>query len=485
MSADRGRSQLGAMFSAGAALVAGLLLRLWFLRHYSLVTGDSLLYGEIAKNWLLHGIYGFTDTNAAGATTIRPTLIRLPGYPLFLAACFRIFGMEHYRAVLRVQAVVDLLTCALAGLTVRWLFGVRAALAVLWLAALCPFTANYAAAPLTETLTLNAMALVFYAFLRWQQAGCGLGRWFWIMGAALAWSILLRPEQGLLTAAVLPAVWVAARRAHWLNLNFRRTMLSVVLAALCAVLPLAPWTARNWSTFHVFQPLAPRDAVNPGELDPIGFNRWFRSWGMEYESTEEVYWNYGGFPVLLSDLPTRAFDADSPAATAALQAQTASLLAGYNKTMAVTPQIDARFGVLAAQRIRAHPVLYHAGLPFARVVDMLLRPRTELLPTPLDWWRWRVYRGQTLFAGGYAALDLAYLVLGIAGFLAWKRRRWSPVNRSNYAPLALAMLATILLRLALLLTLDNSEPRYTLELFPVLFVFAGALFARRPSPDAR
>ena len=36
------------------------------------------------------------------------------------------------------------------------------------------------------------------------------------------------------------------------------------------------------------------------------------------------------------------------------------------------------------------------------------------------------------------------------------------------------MLASILLRLALLLTLDNAEPRYTLELFPVLFVFGGA-----------
>ena len=38
------------------------------------------------------------------------------------------------------------------------------------------------------------------------------------------------------------------------------------------------------------------------------------------------------------------------------------------------------------------------------------------------------------------------------------------------------MAAATLLRAALLLTVDNSEPRYTLEFFPVLFVWAGALF---------
>ena len=38
-----------------------------------------------------------------------PTLIRLPGYPLFLALCFRLFGMENYIAVMLVQLMaIDL-----------------------------------------------------------------------------------------------------------------------------------------------------------------------------------------------------------------------------------------------------------------------------------------------------------------------------------------------------------------------------------------
>ena len=468
-------------FGAGVALAAGLVLRLWFIQHYALVTGDSLIYGDIARNWLVHGVYGFTDTTL-GTTVVRPTLIRLPGYPIVLAMCFRLFGMEHYTAVMRVQTVADVLTCALVGMTARRLFGARPAIAVMWLAALCPFTANYVAAPLTEMLVLNATALVFYALVRWQQAGCGRGMWLWVIGAGLGWSLLLRPEQGLLCVAVLPAMWLAARRAHWLNLNFRRMVMPVVAAAVCAMLPLAPWTARNWRTFHVIEPLAPKDAIDPGELDPVGFNRWYRSWGVEFKSTEEVYWNYGSFPIQLSDLPERAVDAGSPAATAEMRAQTASVLADYDRTMAVTPTIDARFGVLAHDRVHAHPFLYYAGLPLTRLADMLLRPRLELLPMPLDWWRWRWYRWQTVFAWGYAGLNLAYLVLGVMGFFAWKRRGWIAHDGSGFAPLAFALAATILLRCALLLTLDNSEPRYTLEFFPVIFALAGALFARRTNP---
>jgi hypothetical protein len=107
MWSERRRIQTAAL----TALVAGLLLRLWFVRHAPMVSGDSLVYGGIAKNWMSRGIYGFYGD---GAGSIGPTLIRLPGYPMFLAGCFRLFGMEHYGAVQYVQVVLDLVTCWLA-----------------------------------------------------------------------------------------------------------------------------------------------------------------------------------------------------------------------------------------------------------------------------------------------------------------------------------------------------------------------------------
>jgi hypothetical protein len=472
---------------AGAALVAGLLLRLWFIRHLALVQGDSLVYGGIAKNWLQTGVYGFGhQTTAAGLIVVRPTLIRLPGYPLFLAACFRLFGMENYRAVMYVQAAADLVTCWLAGALAGRLFGHRAALATLWLAALCPFTANYVAAPLTETLVLTTIALAFYSFARWQDAGCGWNRWLWLVSAALAYSILLRPDQGLLAAAILPAMLWKSLTAREPRNHPLHSALPIFVAALCVILPLIPWSIRNWHTFHVFQPLSPLYANDPGDMAPRGFARWYRTWAIEFASTDEVYWNYDGYRIELSNLPPRAFDAGSPAASQDLRDRTAHLLADYNTTTQVTPAIDTRFATLAAERIRAHPILYYLALPSARLLNMLLRPRVEMMAIPDEWWRWKPRPAQTIFSAAYATLNFVYFALAFAGFFLWSRRRWlspgpSGSGENPFGALAFAMAASVILRCALLLTLDNSEPRYTLEFFPVLFAWAGALFAPRHS----
>src|SRR5580700_2814841 len=104
------------------ALAAGLLLRLWFIFHAARVDGDSLLYGNIARNWMEHGIYSFTQPPARPVAT----LIRLPGYPLFLVMCFRIFGVDHYGAAMGVQCVIDLLTSLVIAALARRLFGQRA-----------------------------------------------------------------------------------------------------------------------------------------------------------------------------------------------------------------------------------------------------------------------------------------------------------------------------------------------------------------------
>jgi len=474
------RERSGEWLWPGAALAAGLLLRLWFIRHLPTVEGDSLIYGAIAKNWLQHGVYGFGHVDVSpGVTAVRPTLIRLPGYPLFLAACFRVFGMENYRAVMYVQAAADLLTCWLASALAGRIFGRRAGLIVLWLAALCPFAANYVAAPLTETLVLTTITLAFYGFARWQDEGMGYGRWLWVVAGALGYSILLRPDQGLLAAAIVPAMVWRAFGTRGGKMGALRSVSPVLAMAVCAVLPLAPWTLRNWRTFHVVQSLAPRYANDPGEAPPRGFAHWYRTWAIDFASTDEVYWNYDGYPIHLGDLPARAFDAGSPEADAEMRARTAALLDDYNAVTTGTPEIDARFGVLAAERVRAHPLLCYVGLPAARTVDMMLRPRVEMMNVPDEWWDGTVPRAKRTFAAAYAGLNLAYLGVAVAGFVAWRRRGWVSANGGRFGTLAFAMAASVLLRTALLLTLDNSEPRYTLEFFPVTFVFAGALFAQR------
>ncbi|HTA86987.1 MAG TPA: glycosyltransferase family 39 protein, partial [Silvibacterium sp.] len=355
------------------ALVAGAALRLWFIHAYPEVQGDPLVYGSIAKNWMLHGVYGSTTSGE-----LRPTLIRLPGYPQFLALCFKLFGMEHYHAVMFLQTVVDLASCILIAAFTRRIWNRRAAWWALWLAVLCPFTANYAAAPLTETLEIFWISVAFYALSRFLQADEESPQWRWALLQALAWSYaaLLRPDGALLAVALCPAMaWYGRKR--W---GAKRITRYAAVAAVLSVLPFIPWTMRNWRTFHVFQPLAPRYATDPGEPTNPGFNRWTKTVCVDLACTWEVYWNADTDVIDMAKLPSRAFD--SPAQ----YEQTRHLLDDYNKTISLAPSLDERFSQLATDRIRRHPLRYYLSLPLARLADMWLRPRTELLWIELRWW---------------------------------------------------------------------------------------------------
>lgn len=423
-------------------LALGAALRLWFIHAYPDIAGDTLLYGDIAKNWMLHGVYGISGTNG-----IHPTLIRLPGYPLFLMLCFRLFGMEHYHAVLFAQTAVDLGTCLLIAAFACRIGGPRAGRWALWLAALCPFTANYVATPLTETLELFCIALAFYALDRFLQSP----RWPWALAMACAWSYatLLRPDGALLAVALCPAI---------VFYGYRRWKIGPVVrwALLCgglSILPFIAWSWRNRNTFHVFQPLAPRYAVDPGENSDPGFNRWTKTVCADLTCTWEVYWNANSDVIDLQDLPARAFDSRQQ------YEQTRELLDTYNQTTTISPQMDAFFGRLAAERIHAHPFRSFVVMPLARLADMALRPRTELLWIELRWWQYNRHPAETEFALAYAALNLAYLILAVVGL--GKHPRFSG-----------AIVAFVLLRCALLLTLEAPEPRYTLEWFPPLIALA-------------
>jgi len=453
-----------------AAILAGLLLRVWFVFHFAHVTGDSLIYGDIARNLLQFHIYGFTDVRQGLVALPEPTLIRLPGYPFFLAACFKLFGPERYTAVLALQVVIDLLSCLLvADIAGRWM-GNRALHIALWLAMLCPFTANYVAAALTETLTLFCLTLAFYTLIRWQahfeRYSQVINPWLLPLSVALAGSVLLRPEQGLLVVTIVVAVaWIAFKHiSHATPHRILKALRPALIVAVLSLLPLVPWTIRNWQVFHVIQPLAPRYANDPGEANPYGFQRWYRTWAIEFASTENTYWPYDGSSIEIAELPNRAFDSDRQ------YAETAVILAQYNEKNSWTPALDAAFNHLAEERIRANPMRYYFAMPVARLFNMAFRPRTEMLPIPLEWWDFQETPLRSAFALGFAMLNAAYFGLAFLGWLTLRRQR-------KVSPILYAMLASIALRVALLLTLDNSEPRYTLEFFPIFFVLASGYLA--------
>ncbi|WP_158751933.1 glycosyltransferase family 39 protein [Acidobacterium sp. S8] len=431
------------------ALAAGAALRFWFIHAYPEVQGDPLIYGDIAKNWMLHGIYGLSGTDG-----IRPTLIRLPGYPLFLMLCFRLFGMEHYHAVMYAQTAIDLASCLLIAGFAAKIASPRAAWTALWLAALCPFTANYAATPLTETLELFCIALALFSFARLLENP--QWRWVLLLALALSYAAILRPDGALLAVALCPAIVYYGAKL-W---GMRQMLRMAVVCGALAMLPFVPWAFRNWSTFHVFQPLAPRYAMDPGEYTDPGFNRWTKSVCADLTCTWEIYWNANSDAMPFENLPDRAFD------SLAQYEKTKHLFADYNKITTLTPEIDERFADLAHERIAARPLRYFVAMPLLRLADMWLRPRTELLWIELRWWEYSKHHSETEFVAAYAALNLVYLILALIGIYRWPRFTG-------------AMLLFIFLRCALLATIEAPEPRYTLECFPMLIALAGVAFDHR------
>jgi 4-amino-4-deoxy-L-arabinose transferase-like glycosyltransferase len=445
------------------ATLAALGLRLIFIFRFPGVTTDSFIYGDIAKNWLQHGIYGLS-----GPEEISPTYIRLPGYPAFLAAVFAIFGMEHYRAVLILQMLLDIGTCLLIADMARRLICRKAAKAAFLLAAVCPFLASYAAAALTETLeiffTALALDLVLAGLMMPKRFSSWLG-----CGLAIGAAILLRPDGGLLLAAIELYLLILFARA-WIDKTRGRTPAPHALPAahvfkvgliiaLISLAPLVPWALRNLHTLDRWQPLAPRYANGQDEFVPSGFNRWVKTWIADYVSVEEIYWPVPGNAIDPDRLPARAFDSETQ------RQQTVQLLTDYNEQLRVGPELDVRFASLAEERIRHAPLRYYVLLPLLRIADMWLRPRTETLPSDTRWWEFNDDPKWSALA----------VVLGIAGMF-YVATATSGLVRGNRVPYLGPLLTFVILRSIFLGTLENPEPRYTLECYPVVILLASVIF---------
>ena len=449
------------------ATLAALALRLFLVWRFPAVVDDSRLYANIAENWMQHGVYAVTNSGR-----IMPTFSRLPGYPAFLAAIFYLFGVGNFRAVLLVQVLFDLGTCFLIAdlarrLPSQHLPSDRAAKAAFLLAGTCPFLANYAATALTETLeiffTAAALDLAVKGLLT-QSSGSRAATVWLGCGFAISGATLLRPDGGIVLLAIAAyLLWMLIRTlVKHRPRNPTAILLAGVLVAIGALAPLIPWTVRNLHTMHRFQPLAPRYANDSDEPLMPGFNRWVKTWMAEYVSVEDIYWNVPGDDIDFSKLPDRAFD------SADQREQTRELFAEYNRDHDMSPELDAQFAALAADRIHTAPLRYYLWLPALRITDMWLRPRTELFPSDPRWWEFNDDPRWLAVSLVFGALNLIYVGLAFAGFL-----------RARQVEFIGLLVFFIALRSLFLGTMENPEPRYTLECFPALIVLASAVFFRR------
>jgi 4-amino-4-deoxy-L-arabinose transferase-like glycosyltransferase len=440
--------------------IAAVLLRLFFVLKLPVIAGDTLVYGDIAKCLINNHMFGTERVSGW-----EPTLIRLPGYPFFLAFTFLIFGQDHYFGATLFQLIFDVLTCFLVA-DIAWrIICERAARTAFILTAFCPFIISYVATPLTECLEIFFIAAAIDCAVIALDAR--RLRWWTLCGVACAGATLLRPDGGLILGCIgLPIVLLAWREPT----RRRELLISALLLSVVTLSPLVPWTVRNWRVFHVFQPLVTVHANDPGEYLPTGWERWFKTWLIDYSSTEDIGFHVPGEPIDVGDIPDRAYTSQNQ------RALVHSLIDQYNSNYQMTPEIDRQFGVMAEENIRIHPIRHYLLLPVARIFDMWFRPRSEMMPLDTHFWEIRRDPHDAWCDIALALLNLGYVGTAIAG--AWLMR-----HRMKYLPL---LLIYPIARSLFLATTGAAEDRYTLECFPFVFVLAAGFLTwfqtRLPHP---
>jgi hypothetical protein len=466
------------------AIVIGFFLRLFFLLRLPSTAGDTPLYEALASNWLKSGIYGIPLDGG-----VTPLDIRMPGYPAYLALMQGLTGRTAEGSRLWVmlgQVFLDLAACVIiAGLAARCAGrhadSSRVSLAALWLAALCPFTANYTAVPLTETYATltTALALLYLAALVQPEYGPGnFPKWAefprrteLLKNAALAGvstgiGTLFRPETPLLLASGLPVVlWIAFRRNQ-----FVKGVRAASLAVLMCFIVLLPWTARNAVTLHEFQPLTPKYATMPGEVAPAGFIRWERTWLYRFREVFLVSWKLNDEAIDIDQLPSRAFDSPEE------RQHVAAILEQYNHDLSLTAEEDQQFARIATDRTARQPLRTYLWVPLQRMITLWFTPRIEQLPFsgsvfPLAE-TWETDREDMVATVGLFLVNVFYLVLAVWG--AVRLWRLSPEAR----PAVILLAAFVLVRTVFLTTIETPEPRYVLVCFPAVMALGAQAFSR-------
>jgi len=457
-----------------AALLCGFALRLYFIMHFPFYSGDTKFYEELARNWLDHGIYGLFIHGQ-----LMPVDQRMPGYPAFVAALYAMFGRTRM-AVMLAQAGIELVTCVFAALIASRIAPAAkkslAATIALWLAALCPFTASYTAAIVSETLaaffTTLALLVLVWIFTDPvldasgvrsfdKQTALRLCGAFAVAGFVAGLGTLVRPETPLVLAAAALVVCVRWRRwVDWPKLALASAWMAVGLLAA-----LTPWAARNARTMGRIEFLAPRYAESAGDFMPRGFYAWTRTWMVRYRDAYSVTWALGKNPIPIAAIPETAFD------SAAERARVADILTTYNSDLKITPSLDRNFEALARQRAASHPFRTFVLIPAERAFVIWFTPRVDVLRYSGKLWpiaeQWRANPAEFDVAVIFGLLNFAYIGLAAAG--AWR-------YRSNAGCAVLVLYLVI--RTALLTQLPTVEPRYVVVCFPAVAALGALAFVK-------
>ncbi len=245
---------MGKHFPFIIILVVVLLARLGVFLYYQpwssrydlrMVGEDPYTYHRLAMDLLVKRTYGNREWDPQyHAATVRP-----PGYPLFIAAVYALFGAKPW-VVLLAQILLEIAGCALLMVLMRGLSGASSALIAGLLYGLHPYTVFTSITMYSETLFLSLSVLFLYLVFAFTRTD-----------AAVRKAVLIAVATGVLGGVL---TYVRVSMLYFIPLLFlvicltmnaamtRRVVLVLVFAIAFTAI-LTPWMLHNKSKFGSYR----------------------------------------------------------------------------------------------------------------------------------------------------------------------------------------------------------------------------------------
>ncbi|MFC2157217.1 glycosyltransferase family 39 protein [Acidobacteriota bacterium] len=207
--------------------------------------GDGKYYDLKAQN-ILQG-KGYSGNNNFA--------FRPPGYALFLASIYSVFG-HNLLAVKIIQAIISILTCLIIFAFSKILFNRTVALFSAALFAFYPLFIRYSAEFWTETLFIFLFFLsLFFLVKGSDKPSCSYEI---LSGIFLGLAALTREVALLYTIPIGIWLYICSPRPGRLKYVFKK--FGVLTAFL--LLTIMPWTIRNYIVFQKFVPISTNGGIN-------------------------------------------------------------------------------------------------------------------------------------------------------------------------------------------------------------------------------
>lgn len=213
--------------------IVGLVLRVIVTIAHPFYLPDSVDYSALAK-----AIAGGQAYKVHGMLAQR-----LPGYPIFMAGFYYVFGFHHL-PILLAQAGLGALTAVFTAMLGRCVSPAVGLLAGA-MAALDPLGIGFAASLLSEQLFTCVLILSLIILLRLMENPSPW--WLWICFAVLwAIAVYVRAEVSLCLFPLLAWAVFVAHQGIERRKRIKGSLITILVVFMC----LLPWWIRNYGIFH-------------------------------------------------------------------------------------------------------------------------------------------------------------------------------------------------------------------------------------------